>query len=315
MAQARERRRILLGSLLILGIVVAAGLVFFLDAVVGLFERRVDVVATLPDAPRVTTGSPVWIAGRRVGTVSRIEFRERIDDPEARVALTLEIPRRLRDQLVAGTHVRLTSARMIGEPVIDIVPGPSTGSPLPPGDTLHGGQALELRDVIDRMRTARASFTRLGQEFAQLSASPALRSGRLDLVQRRFATIGIELERLRAFTEGDGTLARLLDDPALGAAIDALAARVARLRTELAERTRARTGDVTALRTAFSRLAADADVVAADIARVRASADSAAGTLPRFAADSAFTVALRRVQAQLDSLIQEARSDPLRYVF
>jgi phospholipid/cholesterol/gamma-HCH transport system substrate-binding protein len=314
MPERRERRRILLGSLLIAGIVAAAVLIFFLDAVVGVLERRVHIVATLPDAPRVTTGSPVWIAGKRVGTVSAIAFRERIDDPEARVAITLEIPRRLRDQLSAGSHVRLTSARMIGEPVIDIVPGPAGAPLLPAGDTLFGGQAYELGDVIDRLRVARAAFTRLGAEFAALSASPALRGGRLDAVQRRFAAVGLELEGLRAAT-GRGTLGRLLADPALGASIDALSARVTQLRTVLGDRVGERSAELTDLRSAFDRLASDADSVAGGIARVQAAADAAAGTLPRFAADSAVTVALRRVRAQLDSLIQEVRSNPLRFVF
>jgi ABC-type transporter Mla subunit MlaD len=314
MAMTRERRRTLLGLLLIAGLTAVAVVVFFLDAFVGMLERRVDVVATLPDAPRVTKGSPVWIAGRQVGTVSRVEFRERIDDPEARVALTLEIPRRLRDQLVAGSHVRLTSARMIGEPVVDIVPGPADGPLIPAGDTLYGGQALEMRAIIERLRTTRAAFTELGAEMSALAQSPALRDGRLALVQRRFAAAGAELQRLRTAAAG-GSLARLLADPELGASVEALSARVARLRTELGGRIDDRAGELATVRTAFAELATDADEVAGDIARLRAAADSAAGTLPRFAADSAFTVALRRVQAQLDSLIQEARGNPLRFVF
>jgi ABC-type transporter Mla subunit MlaD len=313
-AKGHERRRTLLGSLLILAIIAGALAVFFLDDFILLLERRTTLVATLPDAPRLTPGAPVWIAGQHVGEVVKIEFREQRGDPDARVALTLEIPRRLFAQLPAGTHVRITAARLIGEPVVDIVPGPVGGPPIAVGDTLDQGRALEFADVIDRIRAARADFGQLAADFAALSASPALREGRLRAVQQRFAAVSRELEALRA-ASADGSLAHLLGDPGLRGALNALSTRVTLLRGALGAGGRDRADEAARIDQAFDQLATRADSVAAEIARISARADAAAGTLPRFGADSALTVALLRVRAQLDSLIQEARSHPLRFVF
>ena len=105
-SNGRERRRLLLGSLLIVGLLVVALIIFFLDRLVGAFQDRVTVVAALTAAPGVVRGTPVWIAGEHVGAVGRIEFRPTSVNPEARVALTLEIPQALREHLRAGTRVR-----------------------------------------------------------------------------------------------------------------------------------------------------------------------------------------------------------------
>jgi hypothetical protein len=313
-SNGRPRRSTLLGSMLILGVLALALTIFFLDRLIGAFENRTMVVAVLPAAPNLVQGTPVWIAGERVGTVRRIEFRPASIGPDERVALTLEIPERLRAILGPGTTVRITSARLIGEAVVDIVPGPPGGSPLAEGDTIGGREALQVSDVIDRMRVARAGFGLLARDFAALAESPALRDGRLAAVQTRFAAVSRELAALRA-ASADGTLARLMNDPALGATLGALGARARRLRAVLGEARSDRTGEAAAVAAAFRDLAADADALSADIARLRAEADVAAGTLPRLASDSALALALRRVQAQLDSLIQEARSNPFRFVF
>jgi ABC-type transporter Mla subunit MlaD len=313
-SNGRERRRTLLGSMLIAGLLAAAAVIFFLDRLIGAFENRTPIVAVLPNAPGVVPGTPVWIAGERVGRVRRIEFRPARIPPEERVALTLEIPERLRAHLGPGTTVRLTSARMIGERVVDIVPGPAGGAPLAGGDTLRGGELLEVTDIVDRLRVVRAGFEMLADDFSGLAGMPALRDGRMRAVRERFAAVSRELAELRAAAAG-GSLARLLGDSALAASVQSLGTRTGQLRVLLGDARRDRTQEADALAAAFRELAADADAVSRDIGRMRALADSAAGTLPRFAADSALTLALRRVQAQLDSLIQEARSNPFRFVF
>lgn len=313
-SNGRAQRRTLLGTILVLGMFALALTIFFLDRLIGAFENRTTIVAVLPAAPNLVQGTPVWIAGEHVGTVRRIEFRPASIGPEQRVALTLEIPERLRALLGPGTTVRLTSARLIGESVVDIVPGPPGGSPLAEGDTIAGREALQVSDLIDRMRVARAGFELLARDFAALAASPALRDGRLAAVQARFAAVGRELASLRA-ASGDGTIARLMRDPALGASLDALGVRARQMLAVLGESRSDRSAEATAVAAAFRALAADADSLSADIARLREEADSAAGTLPRLASDSALALALRRVQAQLDSLIQEARSNPFRFVF
>jgi ABC-type transporter Mla subunit MlaD len=313
-SNGRDRRRLLFGSLLIIGILGLAIVIFFLDAVIDLFTNRMSVVATMPDAPGLVTGSPVWVAGELVGSVRKIEFRQPSADPQERVALTLEIPERLRAHLGPGTHVRVTSARLIGEPVVDVVPGPPGGPPLGGGDTLRGGDVLQVSDIVDRIRAARAGFERLSDEFAALAASPALQDGRLRAVQTRFAAVGRELAAVRA-ASADGTLARLLRDPAFGATLDALGTRVQRLRATLGDARRDRGAEAAAVADAFRQLTVRADSVSRQIATLQSEADAAAGTLPRLASDSSLAVALRRVQAQLDSLIQEARSNPFRFVF
>ncbi|MGH7506083.1 MAG: MlaD family protein [Longimicrobiales bacterium] len=306
----RLTRRVLGGSLLILGLIATAVAIFFLDDLVRAFERRTTIVALLPDAPDLAPGAPVWIAGQRVGRVLTIEFLPRTTGDAERVALTLEIPERLRPHLDPESYARITSARLIGSPVVDLVlAGEGDGGA---GDTLAGRLPLASAALMARVASVRARFDTLASSVRALGASPALRDGRLAEIERRFAAVARELDAMRTASAG-GSLSLLLDDPALRQGIDRLSATTDRLGAVLGSSLGDRGARMDQVRAAFSEVAADAGSLSANIGRLRA--DSTPGTLGRFAADSALAVALHRLQAQLDSLVDEARSNPFRFVF
>ena len=132
----RQGRRALAGTIIIVVLTTLALATFFLDQVLPLFRRTVTVVAVFPNAPGVRSGTPVWVAGVPAGTIRQIELLPPRDTLE-RVALDLEVSRSVAEQLRRDSRVRFTSLQMIGEKVVEVLPGSATSPQLADGDTLR----------------------------------------------------------------------------------------------------------------------------------------------------------------------------------
>src|SRR5512146_3040761 len=126
-AMRRQGQRELRGTIIVVVLVALALAIFFLDRVASFFHRTYTVVAVFPTAPGIRSGSMVWVAGVPAGTIREIALlppgRE-----EGRVALDLELGKSVANQLRRDTHVRFTSSRLVGEKVVELLPG-SAGAP------------------------------------------------------------------------------------------------------------------------------------------------------------------------------------------
>ncbi len=306
---ARQRRRTLVGLLMIAALTFVALLIFFMDPLLAALRKDAELVALFDTAPKVVPGAAVWVAGRPVGVVSAVEFLPvPSTDQGPRVALILTVPERDLPQIRSDAGVRITSEGLISDPVVDIIPGSSNAPPIEAGDTLIAEHRLTAADVMARSAELRAAVDSLLLAARPLSASARERMAALARVQAGFAGTQRELDVLSA------TLAA---SPAIGLVDDAAVSRaLARLRTagtEISTLSGEETG-VARVRQAFTPLARHAAELSAHLDSLRR-ASTPNGTLARLQSDSALAVAIRGAQAQLDSLIAEARADPLRYVF
>src|SRR5688572_2111236 len=165
----RQRRRAWVGALPTAGLVACTVLVFFLDDFIASLTRRYEIIAVVPEAPGLILGSPVWIAGKEVGTVERLSLLPVGDDTTARVALTIELPRSMREYVRRDSRVRLTSERLVGSRVIDIVPGTSASPILEPGDTLR-----LIRHITAAALTQQAALVQHGLDSALVALRPLM---------------------------------------------------------------------------------------------------------------------------------------------
>ena len=303
----------LFGSLIILALLLLAAGIFMLDAIVVRLGGRETFIAVLSGNARIGPGSPVWIGGRAVGEVGAVEFLPLADDSVAHIAATLLVPSSLAEQVRRGSHVRVTSARRIGTPVVDIVPGPPTAGVIAPGDTLHMWTGVTTAQLMQAVNELRAEAAELTADAGALREPVAARAAALDRLVGRMAGIAASFDALADdFT--NGPLGRMLGDPEFGTLLADLDATVAAVGAAL-ERTGARLSDPEArraladVRTRTAALQAQLAILRADIGR------SGGGMLTRMQTDSAIAKALHGVRAQLDSLIAEVTANPMRFVF
>ncbi|HSL71206.1 MAG TPA: hypothetical protein VK864_13250, partial [Longimicrobiales bacterium] len=213
-----------------------------------------------------------------------------------------------RTLLRRDTRARLATARLIGEPAVDLAPG-SAGSPmLAPGDTIYASRIrpakqlqaswAELRTVVDSLRADAQPL------------QPVLAERRAE-----WAAIALSIEQLHAeFARtrrglGQGSAAGLFSDATLGASLARMSETAEQLGPAL-DAVSSRYSDP-ALQKTIERLGHRTGKLAKQLHRL--SDQLANGSLPRFASDSAIQKAVHRAQADLDSLIAETKRNPLRY--
>jgi phospholipid/cholesterol/gamma-HCH transport system substrate-binding protein len=311
--QARQRRRTVGGILIILGLFGGALIVFFLDDLLGVFERRYTLVALVPDAPGIMSGTPVWVSGKLAGSVTSVAILPSSVDTLGRVAVTMQLPRNVQPQVRTDSRVRVTSATLIGEAVIDIVAGTAAAPALAEGDTLRSDPRLSAAQI-----TARAGLVRseLDTVLAAVRELTPLINRRMTDTQRAFAGLDVamsEAQQLRADLQANPGYA-LLRDPAFQRSLEG----TRRLAVELPAvigQARARAGNAGEVAAALGRMQARADSLAAQLTATAALLEEQQGTLGRMQHDTALVRAVNAARASLDSLIAEVRGNPLRFVF
>jgi ABC-type transporter Mla subunit MlaD len=100
-------------------------------------DEALTVLAVLPNAPGLNEGASVTYRGVEVGTVEHISF----SDTAVQIQLHLtrsDVPLRVGDQ------VRIASLGLLGDKIVDIVPGPVSARALTHTDTLGAAPADSL---------------------------------------------------------------------------------------------------------------------------------------------------------------------------
>jgi ABC-type transporter Mla subunit MlaD len=309
----RQRRRVLYGGLLIAGLVSTAVLIFFLDDIVDAFRKNYEITALVPDAPGIASGTPVWVGGREVGIVRTVAILPTSLDTLGRVAVTLELPTGVQEQVRKDSRIRITAISMMSPAAIDIVPGTAAAPRLAPGDTLR----LEVRPSAQQI-AARAAALRKEMDtvFGALAAISPVASARMEQTRRvslQLEAAMAEVQQVRAELAANPGVA-LLNDPAFRASIERARAQVAGLPALFAsaQERAASTADV---RLAFGQLQVRADTLAAQLAAAAALLDNPDGFIGRSQQDTALARAVNGARLSLDSLMAEVRRNPLRFVF
>ncbi|CAN5650351.1 hypothetical protein BH23GEM10_BH23GEM10_12600 [soil metagenome] len=309
----RQTRRTVLGALLIAALVGTAVLVFSLDRLIERFRSTYHLVAVVPAAPGIAAGSPVWIGGKEVGTVSELAFMTRGPDASARIALTLRLPTGLQPQVRADSRVRFASARMIGTRSVDILPGSPDQPALAPGDTLFPVALPTAAELTARAAGVRASFDTVLVDIRELE--PA---ARIALARTRNAFAGMELAMaearlLQADIQSSPGLA-LLGSAEFNTSLERARSHAAELPAML-DQLQQRAGPMGDVGAAFARLRLRADSLSNRLAAFSEMIDYPNGSAARFRQDTALVKALNATRMELDSLLADVRRNPLRFVY
>ncbi|MGH7469724.1 MAG: MlaD family protein [Longimicrobiales bacterium] len=248
------------------------------------------------------------MGGHRVGRVTHISFQP-VDQHAAPVIdVRMQIPREHQALIRRGSTIRLTSARLIGEPVLDIAPGRSDQPPLEQGDTLYADARPTGRRALDSFHEFKRSLDSL------LLATHALQP-MLEVRTAQMSHLAVKIQEVQiAFADfkrglAHGSLDDLLNGASLQQALGSFSQTARRIGPAL--QAAARQLNDPAVRQSVSRLQHNADSLAATLAQLHKS--SLNGSLPRFARDSAISRALHVIQIELDSLVAETRKSPLRF--
>lgn len=298
------------GAWLIVLIAVVSLAVFFADEVLQELSEGPTLWISADQTRALARGAPVWLAGHRVGRVTRVVLRPATAAPDRRVLVRTVIRADEADRFRADATATFQPAGLMQPTVVSVRPGSPGAPPLDFSDTLEAGPAVtsaELRAGAERARAALDSLRRAERRVLALADT------------------------------GGGTLARLRDDGALRARLPRLRDRLARaaalLRSDSSDLARFR-GDpeaVERMRSALGRAESLAPRLeeglgrwtglASELASVRSRADTlrralaeAEGTAGRLLHDRALERELGNLRTRILSLQAELLEDPFRWL-
>jgi hypothetical protein len=274
--------------------VVAAILVFNMDALVDFFRGHVEITALVPETSGVRPGSPVEVEGVQVGHVTAVGVAT--SAAQGAIGLTVRLEDRVAPVIRRGSRAMTAKRRFIGEPVVRISAGPADSPPVATGDTLYPAETVSLSDLIERGRDFPDTLDSLRTTLAEVQRLSATATPRLAALTRRLDQTMDQADAVRTGLLQGGLA--FLDDPTFGARVRSLRLRTTEL-GEAAERLSRYAGDGP-LRREGEQLAARAERLGTRLDRLQQGIDD--GTLGRLRRDSALVNAMAEVTAQIDSL-------------
>lgn len=313
-------RQVRVGIVIIVAMLVLAFGIFQVGRLFDVFASRYTLVTLLESSGGLMSGSPVTLAGQRVGQVDEIEFlpvEQRTDS--ANIYVRLSINRNVREQIRGDSRAVLQTQGLLGDRFVNISPG-SPGSPvLEAGDTLESMPPLDYESVL---RSAAVTMEHVQDVVVDLrTITDGLAEGRGTLgalledevLYDRMATATTELAGLlRTINRSDGTMARIIQDPELYTRMNSTLARLDSLGGAVldGEGSLGRLVRDDELYDGLVGVVGRADSTLAGMEGFVSGAAGADGSLARLIEDPALYDELLKTIVDLQTLIQAIREDP-----
>jgi phospholipid/cholesterol/gamma-HCH transport system substrate-binding protein len=221
------------------GLLVVAALailIFVIFAVAGDIRipglTRTTIVKTeMSNIDGLRKGAEVRLSGKKIGSVREINFSSQIpSDQNAgnNLEIVMEIDGKL-DSRPAIERIRtdsqavLKSAGVLGDYVIDITPGTlSRGQPIKDGDRIKSIEQKSVGDIINAAQTAVGNMNAISDDIKTMTGTLRRGEGSMGRFLNDEAFY-VDLDKavrqaeslMRDIQQGDGTIGKLVKDPAL----------------------------------------------------------------------------------------------------
>jgi phospholipid/cholesterol/gamma-HCH transport system substrate-binding protein len=266
----------------------------------------------VPDAANVLQGTDVWLNGQRVGTVARIEYAPPSAPLEQRVVIAADVLERVRSHIRVDSRASLQSGgTIIGAPVVYLTSGTLGSRVVISGDTLHGAGKSDFEIAASRTTEAVEELPAIVADAKVIMANAKTMGARASAIARAGgrSSFGAQASRLaQKLSGGSGSAHRLIRDQDMRRRITQTMAASDSLRSLLSSRM-----DEVGRFRRDSSLGRSVASLRDDVASLRALAKNPDGTVGRVTTDSALVRSLDSLFAELNALIADMKTHPLRY--
>lgn len=201
----------------------------------GLLRPSYTLYADFDNIEGLFVNSPVWLAGKDVGRVRNIEFRE--PGAERAIRVELDLDARVRDRIRTDSMASVRMAGVIGDMYVSVTLGTDAGEPLqdhgsvPTSEPLRFNQLADKgAELLDNMVAFSASADRIVGSFEDAMGTESVAS-----------TLGSLQRIIHEVETGDGLMHSMIYTPSetagedLGLALRELRTSLGRFNTLLAE--------------------------------------------------------------------------------
>ncbi len=231
----RSLLQLRVGAFILGGLVVLAGLVYFLGRQSGMFERQYTLRAPFAYVGGLIEGATVRLAGVPVGRVTAIRLPEMTGN---RVEVELAIVRRVQNRIRTDSVARIETLGLLGDKIVEVTLGSAQAAVLPDRGLIQTEEPLDTNRVMKQGTELLRNLVDISADLKGAVAKITESAAGPDLVDtvRAIRSLAREIE------QGQGVLHRLIYDPRLGTAV-ADAAGTLRQLTETARRLNQLVGD------------------------------------------------------------------------
>ena len=312
MPRADNWSQLKVGIVVFIGIVAAVSAVMMFARIGALHGKTTRLYMVTDVASGVLSGTEVRLAGQKVGLVQSVALRPPSSDTSERVLIAMDILQPYLKYIRRNSDVQIgPGGRLIGSPVVYITPGTVAAEALDDGDTLRArAQAVERSGIADASSlgdsltgiaaTVRTIHTQFDTTLNDLSKLGSLSSRQVEAVHSALTSVSSRAMSSR------GTIGQLMRD-------------TSKLRTETA-RVSALADSIGAAANGngeIGRFRRDSTLVK-EAQRTMASVSDLKARVARYTGGSAngavMARQLDRAHAQLDSVVQDAKHHPFRYL-
>jgi len=175
------------GIFVLVGLAILVAGIFYVTAGAGLIGPKYRLLTYLPEVDNLQTGAPVDIDGVEVGNVQSIGLTPHPTDRDHSITLVMRINKKFQDQIRSDSTASLVTAGLLGNRYVTISRG-LTGSVIPSGGVVPGAEEKAIQEVVERSADLMENLSALTSDVR----------GIVDQIQK-----------------GNGTLGKLMNDPAL----------------------------------------------------------------------------------------------------
>jgi phospholipid/cholesterol/gamma-HCH transport system substrate-binding protein len=183
MTTIKNKRPVIVGIFILLGLAILVVTIFTLGGQKKTFVKSYTIHAVFNDVGGLIKGGNVWFSGVKVGTVKNISFYG-----NSQVQVTMSIEKEAQSHIHQDAMAKIGSDGLIGNKIVIIYGGDPTLPQAETNDFLHVENTLSTDDMLATLQANNKNLLEITRDFKSIS---------------------------KKIDSGKGTLATLLNDPAM----------------------------------------------------------------------------------------------------
>jgi len=164
MATAENRKAIIVGVFLSLGLVIFILGVFTLGGQQKSFDKSIHISSVFDDVAGLKKGNDIWFSGVKVGTISSIKFVG-----ISQVNVLMKVDQNTQQYIHRNSGVRISSDGLIGNKIIVIDGGSPQAPVVQDGDVLQAEKLLSTDDMLKTLQQNNQNLLAITTDFKLLS--------------------------------------------------------------------------------------------------------------------------------------------------
>lgn len=163
MSTESNKRSVIVGIFVLLGIVIFMAGIFVLGGQQKRFTRSIKIIAVFKDVAGLKVGNNVWFSGVKIGTVKRVSFFG-----NAQVEVDMSIEQSSQQYIRKDASAMISSDGLIGNKIVLITGGTPNHPEVEEGDRLKTEEALSSDQVLETLQENNRNLLRVTNDFKAL---------------------------------------------------------------------------------------------------------------------------------------------------